>query len=71
MLYTRPVESFVNGLIPVFIAATTLVLGIGIVAMFVGGRFNRSYSNRLMRWRVLLQFLAVCLIAASSYFFAK
>ena len=64
-------ESFVNGLIPVFIAGTMLVLGMGIVAMFVGGRFNRSYSNRLMRWRVLLQFVAVSLIAASSYFFAK
>lgn len=70
-VYTRTVESFVNTLIPVFIAGATLVLAAGIVALFVGGRFNRSYSNLLMRWRVLLQFIAVCLIAASSYFFAR
>ena len=68
MLYTRPVESFVNGLIPVFLAATMAVLGIGIGAMFVGGRFNRSYSNLLMRWRVLLQFAAIIIMMAGLWF---
>jgi hypothetical protein len=63
--------SVVNALIAVFLVATTIVLGIGIVALFKGGRFNKSYSNQLMRWRVALQFVTVCLIAAASFFFAR
>jgi Hypoxia induced protein conserved region len=61
----------VNALIPLFLVATTVVLGIGIVALFRGGRFNKSYGNRLMRWRVALQFVTVCLVAAASFFFAR
>jgi hypothetical protein len=50
-------QSIVHTLIPVFAGATFLVLCVGIFALFRGGRFNRSYSNLLMRWRILLQFL--------------
>lgn len=37
-----------------------LVLGIG--SFGKGGEFNRRNSNRLMRWRIGLQFAAVVLI---------
>lgn len=42
-----------------FMAATLVTLGIGVVGMGHGGEFNRRHSNRLMRLRVLFQALAV------------
>lgn len=62
-------ETIVKSLIPIFALATFLVLCVGIFALFRGGRFNQSYSNLLMRWRILLQFVAVILIAIAAFFF--
>ncbi|MFN4311772.1 MAG: twin transmembrane helix small protein [Ferrovibrio sp.] len=62
-------QGIVNTLIPVFAVATFLVLCVGIYALFRGGQFNRSYSNLLMRWRILLQFIAIVLIAVASFAF--
>lgn len=62
-------QGFINALIPVFAVATFLVLCVGIYALFRGGQFNRSYSNLLMRWRILLQFIAIILIAVASFAF--
>ena len=53
---------------PLFIAAAIAalmvlaVLVLGIASFGMGGEFNRRHANRLMRWRVILQFVAVCLI---------
>lgn len=44
-------------LLPVAVAAVALVLLLGLVNMMRGGSPNRSQT--LMRWRVLLQFVAV------------
>jgi hypothetical protein len=52
-------------LIPVSLAAVVLVLFIGIYALFRGGEFGRSYSNKLMRLRVLLQFIAILVLVAA------
>ena len=49
-------------LIPITIAAVTLVLFTGIYGMLKGGKFNKQYSNKLMRLRILLQFLAITII---------
>ena len=46
-------------LIPASLLAVTLTLGVGIYALFRGGDFGRSYSNKLMRLRVVLQAAAV------------
>ena len=54
-------------LIPITIAAVTLVLFTGIYGMLKGGKFNRQYSNRLMRLRILLQFLAITIIMIALY----
>lgn len=35
------------------------VLFMGIYSMGRGGEFNRKYGNLLMRWRILLQLVAV------------
>ncbi len=55
-------------LILVSLLAVVLTLAFGIYALFRGGDFGRSYSNKLMRLRVLLQFVAVLILVAAFYF---
>lgn len=64
-------QTLIHNLIPVFAVATLAVLCVGIFALFRGGRFNRSYSNLLMRWRILLQFIVIVLIAVASFAFGS
>ena len=54
-------------LIPITIAAVTLVLFTGIYGMLKGGKFNKQYSDKLMRLRILLQFLAITIIMIALY----
>lgn len=59
---------------PMFIlaaVASLVVLGIlifGVASFARGGEFNRRNSNRIMRWRLVAQFVAVVLIVAFAYF---
>ena len=43
-------------------AAVAIILMIGIGGFGRGGEFNRKYANKLMRMRILAQFVAVVLI---------
>jgi hypothetical protein len=52
-------------LIPFALAAVAIVLFLGLGNMLRGG--NPSRSQRLMRWRVGLQFLAIVIIMAAVY----
>jgi len=54
-------------LIPVSLLAVLAALGFGIYALFRGGEFGRSYSNKLMRLRVVLQFVAVIVLVAAYW----
>jgi len=54
-------------LIFVALAAVAITLAFGIYSLYRGGDFGRSYSNRLMRLRVLLQFVAVIILVAAFY----
>ncbi len=54
-------------LIPASLLAVTLTLGIGIYALFRGGDFGRSYSNKLMRLRVVLQAAAVLILVTAVW----
>jgi hypothetical protein len=56
---------FVRNVIPFAIAAVALVLALGLWNMLRGGSGN--LSQRMMRWRVVLQFLAIVLIMAALY----
>lgn len=53
---------------PLFILAalailvTLVVLMTGIGGFARGGEFNKKHSNRLMRWRIIAQAVAVALI---------
>lgn len=54
-------------LILVMIAAVVIVLAIGIGGFAKGGAFNARNSNKMMRLRLLLQFIAVLLIVLLVY----
>ena len=54
-------------LIPVSLAAVLITLGFGLFALFRGGDFGRSNSNKLMRLRVVLQFVAVVVLVAAMW----
>jgi hypothetical protein len=55
-------------LIPVSLLAVLVALGFGVYALFRGGDFGRSYSNRQMRLRVVLQFVAIVILVAAAVF---
>jgi hypothetical protein len=54
-------------LIPVALGAVGLVLAIGIFALFRGGDFGRSWSNKLMRMRVVAQAIAIVVLVAAVW----
>jgi len=54
-------------LIPLALAAVTIVLAFGIYALFRGGEFGRSYSNKLMRLRVVMQAVAIAILVAAFW----
>ena len=56
-----------NILLILTLAALVATLGVGIYSLFRGGDFGRSWSNKLMRLRVLLQFTAVMIICAAYW----
>jgi hypothetical protein len=53
-------------LAPIAVGAVALVLLLGLVNMMRGGPGNRS--QLLMRWRVILQFIAIAIMMAALYF---
>ena len=57
-----------NFLVAIAVAAVTCVLMAGLYTLWVGGEVSATWSNRLMRIRVLAQFVAVIIIMAVIYF---
>jgi hypothetical protein len=56
---------FVFAAIACFVVLGILLFGIGTFAK--GGEFNRRNSNKIMRWRIGVQFVAVVLIVAFAW----
>jgi hypothetical protein len=52
-------------LVPIAIGAVAIVLLLGLTNMMRGGSPNTS--QKLMRWRVLLQFIAIIVIMATVW----
>ena len=48
-----------------------IILMFGIGSFAKGGNFGRKYSNKLMRWRIIAQAVAVLLIIVFVYFEKK
>lgn len=55
-------------LILLTMAAVVVVLVMGLGGFAGGGKFNKDYGNKLMRLRILAQFIAVVLIVVLVYF---
>ncbi len=56
-------SAFLFFLIPIALAATLVVLALGIYSLAKGGAFAKNHSNRLMRLRVTAQAVAIGLMA--------
>ncbi|MFA5582507.1 MAG: twin transmembrane helix small protein [Paracoccaceae bacterium] len=52
-------------------AAVAIILLIGIGGFALGGEFNRKHANRIMRYRIYAQAVAVVLILVFVYFRAS
>jgi hypothetical protein len=58
---------------PIFILAAVAVLAVAVILLFGiggfarGGAFNRKHANRIMRWRIGAQAVAVVLILLVIY----
>ncbi|HVI32183.1 twin transmembrane helix small protein [Phenylobacterium sp.] len=58
-------------LIPAALIAVATVLAFGIFALFRGGDFGRSYSNKLMRLRVVMQAVAIAVLMGAVWWRAS
>lgn len=65
--YFPVMTDFIDILLYVLLAVVFVILALGIYSLFRGGEFGRSWSNRLMRLRVLFQFIAVLVIVAGFW----
>tara|TARA_B100000787_G_scaffold117298_1_gene87699 strand:+ start:50 stop:253 length:204 start_codon:yes stop_codon:yes gene_type:complete len=55
------------GILLLIVVAVVLILGIG--TFFKGGTTSKKYSNKLMQYRVLFQFMAIIVLVCFAYFF--
>ena len=62
-------EGFLHIVTYVALAAVVIVLLLGIINMMRGTSPNRSQT--LMRWRVILQFVALVVMMAALYFASR
>lgn len=65
--YSMVMDMLFDLLVPAALLAVLLALSGGLYALFRGGDFGRSYSNKLMRLRVLLQFVAILVLVAAYW----
>lgn len=54
--------------VAIAICAVGLILLAGLYTLWAGGNVSKNWSNRLMRIRVLAQFVAIIIIMAVLYF---
>jgi len=62
-------DALVYGLVPIAVGVVALVLFAGLWNMVKGGSPSRSQT--LMRWRVILQFLAIVIIMATIWLMGR
>jgi hypothetical protein len=53
------------------LTAVVATLGMGFYSLFRGGQFGRTWSNRLMRLRIALQFTAILILAAGAFWLSR
>ena len=60
---------FIKILSITLLIAVGVVLILGIGTLFKGGNTSKKYSNKLMQYRVLLQFVSIIVLVTFAYFF--
>ena len=55
-------SEFIYFLIPIGLAATLIILGVGIYSLAKGGAFAKKNSNKLMRLRIAAQAITIALM---------
>lgn len=65
--YMLSMNAFFSALVPISVGVVFVVLLIGIYTMFRGGELGRTWSNRMMRLRVLAQFAAILVLCGALY----
>ena len=58
-------------LVGIATAAVAVVLIVGLYSLYRGGDFARSYSNKIMRLRIVAQLVAIIVIMAALYFWGR
>jgi hypothetical protein len=53
--------------VAVAVGLVACILIAGLYTLWVGGDFSRTWSNRLMRIRVLAQFIAILIVMSVFY----
>jgi hypothetical protein len=61
-------QTLLNIAVPIAILVVLVVLCFGIYSLMRGGEFARSTSNKLMRLRVVAQFVAVVVLMTALWF---
>lgn len=59
--------SYGNIIIGIAILLVAVILCVGLYSLFRGGDFARTYSNKLMRLRIVAQLAAIIIILAVLY----
>ena len=49
-------------LVALAVTAVALILAAGIYTMLAGGKVSKDWSNRLMRYRIVAQFVAIIIM---------
>ena len=55
-------------LVAIALIVVVLILIAGVVSMSIGVEFDRKWGNRLMRYRVVAQFIAILIVMTVLYF---
>lgn len=58
-------------LVGIAVAIVAGVLLVGLYSLYRGGDFARSYSNKIMRLRIVAQFVAIIVIMAVLWFWGR
>jgi hypothetical protein len=58
-------------LVAIAVGIVAIILLAGLYSLFRGGDFARTYSNKIMRLRIVAQFIAIVIIMAVLYFSSR
>ena len=61
-------STILSSLIPIAVGVVFVVLAIGVYTMIRGGNVSRSWSNKMMRLRVVAQFAAGLILCGALDF---